>query len=189
MVSVDALGQGLVFEDPGREVQSPVEPGDGVGPGVGAAGGEDACGLLDDLLTDVGVGPGPAVRSSWSSMASPSGVRLCDGCWMAWGPWVCEEAGGVEAVGEGEVGGVEVGGGEVPEGGLGGLPAGRVGVGGDGDVVAAVGEAEVAAEELDLVDGQGGAHGGEADGGAVAAEGDGEASSGSFDEDGQGAAR
>src|SRR4029078_12270818 len=56
-VALHALGDGLVLEDAGREVQLLAQTLEAIEPAPGAAGPEDARCLVDELLADVGLGP------------------------------------------------------------------------------------------------------------------------------------
>src|SRR5690606_7329335 len=56
-VADHALGDGLVFEDAGREVESVAELCGGFEPDLGTTGTEDSCDLVDELLPHVSVGP------------------------------------------------------------------------------------------------------------------------------------
>lgn len=93
-----------------------------------------------------------------------------------------EQVGWVQSFREVEVGGVEVGSSEVPEVLTRRGPAGGVGVGGHSDAVAAVDEIDVGAQ-LDLAHSKRGAHRGDADGVAAAAQGDGQCVYRAFDHD------
>ena len=114
-VAFHALGDGLVLDDSGGEVELVPESLEAVEPPLGAARTQDAGGLVDDLLPYVGVGPVAGGAQQVVDHGIAERAPVLDRRGDRVGAFGLEELGRVESVGQFEVGGVEVGGGEVPE--------------------------------------------------------------------------